>query len=107
MTYNSDLISFVHYKQAEDRDTQQACHRDVESADAIKATKDWRDEMELSGNYRSYSDKIAAMLTEFEEKWDGYLCHMEAVHNRIECTSDEFRPIPSAPDRAIRTERKF
>lgn len=107
LTQTSDPITAVHYRPTKDRDLEVALHKDVETSDALEATNDWRDEVDLPEKNNPYLDEMIDMLSKFEPMWNGNLGHIKADKHGIELTSETVRPIYSAPYHSGPTARQF
>lgn len=87
----------IHYKEAHDRQMQTKLHINVENDGADRMTCGWKEEVKIDLKLDVRRNKFFKMMTEFECIQNGHLLSVRATKFRIKITSNDPRPVQSAP----------
>lgn len=62
--------------------------------------------MQLHTKFKDHLLAFTELRKTFGTAWNGHLCRLNVIKNRIHFLSDDIRPVHSAPDRAVSTARR-
>lgn len=100
-------VAVVHYKPAEDRESQMTRHHVIQSDDSKRLSEDFGTVVQKSEKYAQCREEFLSMSSNFQSIWDGHLGYIPATKHRLKLPEKHTDPVHSAPNWARSKMRNF